>query len=160
MHNAFELSGGTARLAAALTDDVLAVAVGPVTAEALQRHGVARVVQPERARLGSMVHALVAQLDAQTRRLCHGGAEVRWQGTSLIDESGAETELTRGEARLLATLVDCAPQVVPKSALVDDGLDDHAAEAAVARLRGKLGPLAGGLLTVRRRGYASALAVS
>ena len=160
VHNAFDLSTDRARLIVALDRDVLAVAVGPVTAEALQRHGVSRVVQPERARLGSMVHALVSVLDARARTLCHGDAQVRWQGTSLIDDAGRETELTRGEARLLATLVDCGPQVVPKSALIDDGTDDHAAEAAVARLRAKLGPLAGGVLTVRRRGYASALGVS
>ena len=52
-----------------------------------------------------------------------------------------------------------APTVVPKAALVEHGADDHAAEAAVARLRAKLGPLGGGIRTVRRRGYACTLAV-
>jgi uroporphyrinogen-III synthase len=159
VHNAFDLASDRARLATAFGGDVLAVAVGPVTADALRGHGVARVVQPDRARLGSMVHALVAELDARARTLCHAGATLRWQGTTLIDGTGGETELTRGEAKLLATLVDCSPQVVPKSAWVD-GADDHAAEAAVARLRSKLGPLAGGVRTVRRRGYASSLGVS
>ena len=44
--------------------------------------------------------------------------------------------------------------MVPKSALVDTGADEHAAEVAVARLRLKLGPLGGGIRTVPRRGYA------
>ena len=37
------------------------------------------------------------------------------------------------------------------------GADEHAVEAAVARLRAKLGPLGAGIRTVRRRGYASTL---
>ena len=48
---------------------------------------------------------------------------------------------------------------MPKAALVEHGADDHAAEAAVARLRAKLGPLGAGIRTVRRRGYACTLAV-
>ena len=49
--------------------------------------------------------------------------------------------------------------MVPKSVLVEHGADDHAAEAAVARLRAKLGPLGGGIRTVRRRGYACTLTI-
>ncbi len=52
-----------AALAAAFDEDVLAVAVGPVTAEALRDLGVPRVVEPARARLGSMVHALAGCLE-------------------------------------------------------------------------------------------------
>jgi hypothetical protein len=48
---------------------------------------------------------------------------------------------------------------VPKADLTDDGRDDHAAEAAVGRLRTKLGALAGGVRAVRRRGYVSTLEV-
>ena len=46
-----------------------------------------------------------------------------------------------------------------KGTLVEHGSDDHAAEAAVARLRAKLGPLGPGIRTVRRRGYACTLSV-
>ena len=49
---------------------------------------------------------------------------------------------------------------MPKAALVEHGADDHAAEAAVARLRAKLGPLGGGIRTVRRRGYACTLTIT
>ena len=160
VHNAFEIARDQERLAAAFDHDVLAVAVGPVTAGSLHDFGVHRVVEPERARLGSMIHALTNRLGDRTRVLTHEGAIRRWQGVALIDESGREIELTRGEARLLATLVQRAPTVVPKSVLVEPGADDHAAEAAVARLRAKLGPLGGGIRTVRRRGYACTLTVA
>jgi uroporphyrinogen-III synthase len=159
VHNAFELSRDPAALAAAFDADVLAVAVGPVTAEALRDAGVARIVEPARARLGSMVHALAGRLEERASVLRHGAAELRWQGLALIGPDGREVELTRGEARLLAILVRRAPTVVPKAGLVEHGSDEHAAEAAVARLRSKLGPLGPGIRTVRRRGYACALEV-
>ena len=73
--------------------------------------------------------------------------------------AGTEVELTRGEARLLSVLVRRAPTVVSKGMLVEHGSEEHAAEAAIARLRNKLGPLGPGIRTVRRRGYACALDV-
>jgi uroporphyrinogen-III synthase len=154
VHNAFELSPDHAALSSAFDSDVLAVAVGPVTAAALREQGVHRVVEPVRARLGSMVHALAGCLEERATVLRHDGSAVRWQGLALVGDDGAETELTRGEARLLSVLVRRAPTVVPKAVLVEHGSDDHAAEAAVARLRAKLGPLGAGIRTVRRRGYA------
>ncbi len=158
--NAFELAPDPVGLTAAFAaTDVLAVAVGPVTAAALRARGVTQVVEPSRARLESMVDALVGCLQRRTTMLRHGASAVRWQGLALIADDGAETELTRGEARLLSVLVRRAPTVVPKGALVEHGSDDHAAEAAVARLRAKLGPLGPGIRTVRRRGYACTLSV-
>ncbi len=157
--NAFDIATDQAAVAAAFERDVLAVAVGPVTADSLRQCGVKRVVEPERARLGSMIHALSGCLQERARSLTHDGTTRRWQGTALIDDAGREIELTRGEARLLATLVQRAPTVVPKASLVEHGADDHAAEAAVARLRAKLGPLGSGIRTVRRRGYACTLAI-
>ena len=68
--------------------------------------------------------------------------------------------LTPGEERVLDQLVRRAPAVVAKAALVDEGVDAHAGEAAVARLRAKLGPLGQGIRAVPRRGYACALTVS
>ena len=107
-----------------------------------------------------MIQALIGLPGGASRgRSTHDGTSRRWQGTALIDDAGREIELTRGEARLLATLVHRAPTVVPKAALVEHGADDHAAEAAVARLRAKLGPLGGGIRTVRRRGYACTLTI-
>ena len=124
------------------------------------RHGVARVVEPARARLGAMVKALVAAMEQTHRVLRHDGAALVWQGSALVDDaSGDLVALTPGEARLLDRLVTRAPAVVAKSALVEDGVDTHAAEATVARLRGKLGPLGGAIRTVPRRGYVCSLTV-
>ncbi|MET0460287.1 MAG: uroporphyrinogen-III synthase [Ilumatobacteraceae bacterium] len=159
VHNAFELCADPGGVLAALGDSVVAAAVGPVTAAALRSHGVTQVLEPTRARLGSMVHALAGALADRARVLDLGGVRRRWQGTALIDPDGTEVELTRGESRLLTTLVARAPTVVPKVALVEHGSDEHAAEAAIARLRAKLGPLGAGIRTVRRRGYACTLQI-
>jgi len=161
VHNTFALAPDPDALRAALDGPAAAVAVGPVCAGALRRHGVTRVVEPARARLGAMVQALVATLGAGHRVLRHGAGARRWQGTALVDEATGEvTTLAPGEARVLDMLVRRSPAVVAKAALVDDGVDTHAAEAAVARLRAKLGPLGGAIRTVPRRGYVCALEVS
>ncbi|HKE75684.1 MAG TPA: uroporphyrinogen-III synthase [Acidimicrobiales bacterium] len=162
VESTFALATDPAALRAALAGPVRAVAVGPVCGAALRRHGVDRVVQPGRARLGAMVQALVATLRQDHRLLRHGGgARRRWQGSALVDEATGEvTTLAPGEVRVLDTLVRRSPAVVAKATLVDDGVDPHAAEAAVARLRAKLGPLGGAIRTVPRRGYVCTLDVS
>ena len=157
VHNAFELCTDEPALLDAFARDVLAVAVGPVTARALHERGIERVLEPPRARLGSMVHALVGELAGRTCALRFGDAAVHWQGSTLIDAAGRETDLTPGEVRLLRLLLDRSPTVVGKQQLAEPGTEDHAAEAAVARLRVKLGPLGEGIRTVRRRGYVCTL---
>ena len=153
--SAFSIAPDPDALRSAFAAGTLAVAVGPVTAAALRLRGVDAVVEPQRARLGAMVQALVAALSADHRVLRHGEHEVRWQGDLVGDVT-----LTAGEARVLTELVRRAPAVVPKGDLVEGDADDHAAEAAVARLRGKLGPLGEAIRVVPRRGYASALRVA
>jgi uroporphyrinogen-III synthase len=162
VESTFALAADPAALRAALAGPVRAVAVGPVCGDALRRRGVDRVVQPGRARLGAMVQALVAALCRDHRVLRHGGAaRRRWQGSALVDEATGEvTTLAPGEVRVLDTLVRRSPAVVAKAALVDEGVDPHAAEAAVARLRAKLGPLGRAIRTVPRRGYVCSLEVS
>ena len=161
VESTFALAPDPGALRAALAGPVHAVAVGPVCASALRRHGVERVVEPGRARLGAMVQAVVTTLRAQHRLLRHGGGARRWQGAALLDEdSGEVTTLAPGEVRILATLIRRSPAVVAKAALVDTGVDPHAAEAAVARLRAKLGPLGAAIRTVPRRGYLCSLEVS
>lgn len=157
VHNAFELAHSSEALAESFNRHTIAVAVGPITAQALRDVGVGDVLEPERARLGSMVLALAKVLTAKARTLHFGGAGVRWQGSALLDNAGTVTELTPGESRLLEILVARSPTVVAKGALAEAGADDHAVEAAVARLRAKLGPLGAGIRTVRRRGYSSEL---
>jgi uroporphyrinogen-III synthase len=157
VHNAFELAADESELCRAFASEVLAVAVGPVTAAALRSRGAARVVEPQRSRIGSMVRALTAALVERRVLLTHAGHEVWWQGDTLAFDDGRAVELTSGERRLLGVLLDRAPAVVPRSQLVEAGTNGHAAEAAVARLRAKLGPLGQGIRTVRRRGYACTL---
>lgn len=157
--NTFALANDPDALAAALNGPVRAVAVGPVCAGALRRHGVTRVIEPRRARLGAMVQALVADLSTDHRLLRLGDLSARWQGNAVISADGSMATLTPGESRVLDQLVRRAPAVVAKAALVDEGVDTHAGEAAVARLRAKLGPLGQGIKAVPRRGYACALSI-
>jgi uroporphyrinogen-III synthase len=158
--SAFTLASDPAALVEALSRTTLAVAVGPVCAAALRRRGVERVVEPRRARLGAMVQALVRELSETHRVLRHDGHELHWQGDLVVGPEGRRTALTPGEARILSELVRRSPAVVPKADLLGEGVDAHAAVAAVARLRAKLGPLADGIRAVPRRGYASTLEVT
>lgn len=159
VRSAFELSPDAEALRQALSGRVRAVAVGPVTAQTLREHGVARVVEPKRARLGSMIHALSAELEAMRRRLHHGETSIGWHGNALVGAEGVRAELTPGELHLLERLIDVAPAVISKAELTSPDTDEHAVEAAMTRLRSKLGPLGTGITTVRRRGYGCSLLV-
>jgi len=154
VHRFFELADDPDALVAAFAGPARAVAVGPVTAAALRDAGVDRVVEPERGRLGAMVKALVAALCEEHRRLRWQGAAATWQGAALLHGDGTVAALTPAEHRLLQALTQRPGAVVAKAGLAADGADTHAVEAAVARLRTKLGPLGGAVRTVPRRGYA------
>ena len=159
VRSSFELAPDPDALRLALSGPVVALAVGPVTAGALRAHGVDEVVQPGRARLGAMVQALVRHLTLQHRTLRLADLEVRWQGDLLVQPDGTTTTLTAGERRVLHELLRRSPAVVAKRLLAEAGADEHAAEAAVGRLRTKLGALAPGIRTVPRRGYLCTLEV-
>ncbi|MGH9113675.1 MAG: uroporphyrinogen-III synthase, partial [Acidimicrobiales bacterium] len=117
----FGLAADADALVTALNGPVQAVAVGPVTVGALRRHGVERVVEPGRARLGAMVQALVARLTASHRVLVLGDEQARWQGDALLHTDGTVATLTPGEKRVLDELIRRSPAVVAKSALVGAG---------------------------------------
>jgi uroporphyrinogen-III synthase len=159
VRNAFELAAKPDALRAAFMGRVRAVAVGPVTASTLRDHGVERVIEPKRARLGSMMHVLTVELESMRRILRLGDHTMHWHGSALIDDGGQVTELTHGEVQLLDRLLARSPAVVGKRALASGDTDEHAVEAAVARLRAKLGHLSVGIATVRRRGYACTIEV-
>ncbi|CAG7656522.1 uroporphyrinogen-III synthase [Paenibacillus allorhizosphaerae] len=57
----------------AFRDDVVAVAVGKVTAEALREEGVERVVAPEQERMGSMIVSLARYYETGELPLPNGG---------------------------------------------------------------------------------------
>lgn len=141
----------------ALCADAAAVSIGPVTSEALGREGVTGIVEPARARLGSMIAALVHHLRGRRRVLGMAGAEVVVQGAAVLVD-GAPRTLSEQDRRLLTALADAGGRVVPKQELLDHGLgagaaSEHAVEVAVARLRRRLGPAGPGVQTVFRRGY-------
>jgi uroporphyrinogen-III synthase len=154
---ALRLAPEPERLRTALQTTVVPVAVGPVTAAALRREGIVKVVEPTRPRLGAMVQALVHELSTHHRTLRLAALHLRWQGDLLVQDDGTTSMLTAGERRVLTELLRRAPAVVAKRALTDSGTEEHAAEVAVGRLRTKLGPLADGIRTVPRRGYSCLL---
>ena len=130
-------------LRTALDGPVAAVAVGPGVRRRAPRRTVSRrVVEPRRARLGAMVQALVAALAARHRVLRAEGHDAPLAGRPARSASDHEAQLTVSEARLLEVAGGARrPPVVPKvDARGPRRATPHAAEAAVARLRAKLGP--------------------
>jgi uroporphyrinogen-III synthase len=159
VNNAFEIALDPTALADSFNRAVVVASVGPVTSQRLRDHGVTRLVEPPRARMGSMVLALSRDLERRTRTLRFGIHTMTWQGVALCDPEGTVVELTRGEERLLRTLVTRSPAVASKAQLCDPNTDEHAVETAIGRLRAKLGPLGAGIRTIRRRGYVCELGV-
>ncbi len=141
----------------ALRGDVLPVCVGPVCARPLSEAGV-EAVWPERGRLGALVRTLAEELPARARReLACGSRRVVLQGgVVLIDED--TVSLPPVLAALLRALSDQPGRVVNRAELLrrvwtGGTADEHAVDAAVARLRAALGPHAALIRTVPKRGY-------
>jgi len=155
-------------LLAALRTNVVAACVGPVTAQPLADRNVP-TVQPERARIGALVRALVQDLpQRRARRIqVHGHAlELRGHAVVLDGQlkpiAPAPMAILRALARRPGHVVSRAELcgVLPSRSLgggpfVRDGrpqADEHAVEMAVARLRRGLGRT-GIVETVVKRGY-------
>jgi uroporphyrinogen-III synthase len=144
-------------LLAALNGPVAPVAVGPVCAETAKALGVELAITPKRARLGTMVLSLAAELGTRVRRLRLGGVDIMLQG-SLAVIGDAEARLADRERALLHVLADAGGAVVTKRALVrsvwgDTSADEHTVEVTVSRLRRRLGVAGEAIMTVPRRGY-------
>ncbi|WP_081975411.1 uroporphyrinogen-III synthase [Modestobacter caceresii] len=136
----------------ALTDAVLPVAVGPVTAAPLEAAGV-RSVQPERARLGALARSVVAELPARHPVLHSGPHSLQVRGHAVVLD-GRLVELAPGPMAVLRALARRPGVVVSRADLLSDlsgGGDAHAVEMAVTRLRAALG--APVVQTVVKRGY-------
>jgi len=141
----------------ALRVRVLPVCVGSVCREAALAAGLEAAMEAERGRLGSMVATLTTALAGECRAYAIGGHRVAVQGSRLVI-NGQGTSMTNRERDVLGVLIRRPGAVVPKRLLLaqvwgDAQADPHALEVAVARLRRRLGPAAGGLQTVVRRGY-------
>ncbi|MDL9979974.1 uroporphyrinogen-III synthase [Microbacterium candidum] len=133
---------------------VLAAAVGPITAEPLERAGLMPLVA-ERGRLGSLVRAVVGHYGAgraPSRETAAGRLELRSSGAVL---DGRFIPLSRTGADVVRTLFDANGAVLSRPAiqraLPRSGENPHAVEMAVARVRDALG--AGVVKTVVKRGY-------
>ncbi|WP_170313648.1 uroporphyrinogen-III synthase [Phytoactinopolyspora halophila] len=137
----------------AFRGDVMAACVGPVTAERLERAGIA-TTQPSRARLGALVREIAAELPARYPTLRVAGHVIHVRGHAVVVD-GEERDLPPGPMAILRVLAARPGVVVPRAdllgALPGGGSDEHAVEMAVARLRSVLG--SGVIQTVVKRGY-------
>lgn len=138
-----------------LQHDVLAVAVGPVTSAPLDRAGIP-VIEPDRARLGSLVREIAAQVPLRrSRHLVVAGQHVEIRGQGVLVDN-CYLALPPTSMSLLAKLTAHPGQVVSRadlaSALPGSSTDEHAVEVAIGRLRSALGnPRM--VQTVVKRGY-------
>lgn len=139
----------------AFHDDVLAVCVGPVTAEVLERLAIP-TYQPERARLGALAREVVTQLEARTVDVACAGGRLQLRGQAVVvdNELRPLAPVPMALLRLLAQEPGAIRTRKELSAALPggDGNDDHALETAIARLRSALGK-PDVIQTVVRRGY-------
>lgn len=141
-------------LLTALSGPVSALCVGPVTAAPLVELGVP-VSMPERMRLGALIRHAVEDLAARTRPIEVAGHELTvCAGAAILD--GGVIELTPAPRALLRALARrpgaCVSRDELLEALPGDGVDPHAVETAMGRLRRSLG-VPGLVTTVVKRGY-------
>jgi uroporphyrinogen-III synthase len=138
------------------TGDVSVACVGPLTAVAAENAGATDVVVASPARLGAMVRALAERFADQSQQLDLAGFEVTVQGAQL-QIGGKVVRLTRRERLLLESLIGSEGAMLSKRRLSevawDEEVIEHTVEAAVNRLRGKLGPAGAALENTNRRGY-------
>lgn len=147
-------------LRSALTSGQVVVGcVGPVCAEAASDEGLAspHVVQPEASRLGPLVRAVSARLEARTMVVGLSDTEMVLRGTAAWFGDRA-VSLSETEARLLTTLAERPNAVFTKDSLLQAvwGSTEpgpHTVEVAVARLRRRLGVHGDAVEAVHRRGY-------
>lgn len=150
---AAEREGRKEDLLTALGFDVLAVAVGPVTAQPLLDAGL-DPIHPDRFRLGALIRTVCEELESRVLRADTAAGPVELRGRLAVfgDRS---VLLPPASALILRELIKAQGTVVPKDVLrgvLPGGNDDHALEVAVGRLRSSIA-VPGVVTTVVRRGY-------
>jgi uroporphyrinogen-III synthase len=152
-------AGRTAELAGALRDRVVPACVGPVTAAPLLERGIP-ATWPERYRVGALVRHVTEKLADSVPVLMSGGHRLEVRGSAVIVD-GWLRPVPPGPMAVLRALARRPGWVVPRADLLAElpggGADEHAVEAAVARLRSGLGS-PGIVQTVVKRGYRLATA--
>ena len=158
------VSGSLDQLLAALRGDVLPVCLGPACARPLEAVGVASLTA-DRPRFAALAEVLCERLPPRIRREVRVDAArtLVMQGFSAAIGDYSVT-LPPLPAAVLAELARRPGWVVSRAELLrrvwdgrdvrgGAGRDEHAVEATVARLRTALGPAAGLVKTVTKRGY-------
>jgi uroporphyrinogen-III synthase len=145
--------GRLADLRAAFQSDVLAAAVGPITAAPLVESGITPRT-PDRYRLGALIRLVCEILSTEgIRRLRCGEVEIEVRGRG-VRVDGRQVVLSPNALALFTTLAD-AETVVSRPELLrclPRQAEDHALEVAMSRLRKTLG-VPGLISTVVKRGY-------
>jgi uroporphyrinogen-III synthase len=152
-------TGRLADLDAALRERVVPACVGPVTAGPLLELGIP-ATWPERYRVGALVRHVAEKLGDAAPVLMSGGHRLEVRGSAVIVD-GRLRPVPPGPMAVLRALARRPGWVVARADLLAQlpggGADEHAVEAAVARLRSGLGS-PGIVQTVVKRGYRLALA--
>lgn len=151
--DAAEAAGLGPAFVAALRSEVMAAAVGPVTAEPLRIAGITPVV-PDRYRLGALIREICQQLSHHhVQSFRSGDVLIELRGRS-VTVGGRTVVLGPNALAILRTLAR-SEAVVSRAGLssaLPEVLDDHALEVAISRLRRTL-DTPGLITTVVRRGY-------
>ncbi|WP_375431739.1 uroporphyrinogen-III synthase [uncultured Friedmanniella sp.] len=151
--DAAEAAGLGPAFVAALRNEVMAAAVGPVTAEPLRIAGITPVV-PDRYRLGALIREICQQLSHHhVESFRSGDVLIELRGRS-VTVGGRTVVLGPNALAILRTLAR-SEAVVSRAGLssaLPEVLDDHALEVAISRLRRTL-DTPGLITTVVRRGY-------
>jgi uroporphyrinogen-III synthase len=138
----------------ALSETVVAAAVGPVTGAPLIAAGI-RPIVPERYRMGALIRLVCEHLEEQrVQRLDTGHGPVELRGR-LVVVNGARASLAPTSLTLFRALLAAGGSVLSRAQLTSalpDTLDDHAVDVAISRLRASL-PDPGLVTTVIKRGY-------
>jgi uroporphyrinogen-III synthase len=143
-------AGRLESLCTALRSDVLAAAVGPVTAGPLVEAGVTPV-QPERYRLGALIRLVCERLERRVVRLRASDVQLELRGRSVLVDR-RPVPLGPHALGLLKALATTDGVVARHDLRGLVGADDHALEVAMSRLRRSLA-VPGLITTVVRRGY-------
>jgi uroporphyrinogen-III synthase len=156
---AAERGGRHAELVELLRSRVLVACVGPITAGPLTRNGIP-VIQPARARIGSLARELSVALPARATRLRVGPTELELRGQAVVVD-GVLRPVPPAPMAVLRALAGSPGHVLSRRTLLGvlrrhsgrtESVDEHAVETAVGRLRAALGE-PGLVLTVVKRGY-------
>lgn len=153
-----ESEGLAGALLNSLNGSTRAVCVGPVCARQARQLGVEELIEPHRARLGSMVFEFAKRFEAARLELEVGSHQLRLQGRLVSIDGDEPIVLSERERSVLLALVTAKGRVLSKTDLLSTirgpgEHDTHLAEVVVARLRQRLGSASGVIETVHRRGY-------